>query len=87
MKRIKMVREHQGNGGLNTSITTLPQPVFVTTRSLKRLRRTDPYGHHRAFQDPHKETVGWENFGMTVGQAVLFFRYRSQVHQSGTHHL
>ena len=26
-----------------------------------------------AFQDPHKETVGWENFlGMTVGQAVLW---------------
>ena len=25
-----------------------------------------------AFQDPHLETVGWENFlGMTVGQAVL----------------
>jgi adenylylsulfate reductase subunit A len=26
-----------------------------------------------AFQDPHKETVGWENFlGMTVGQAVVW---------------
>jgi adenylylsulfate reductase, subunit A len=26
-----------------------------------------------AFQDPHKETVGWENFlGMTIGQAVLW---------------
>ena len=26
-----------------------------------------------AFQDPHKETIGWENFlGMTVGQAVLW---------------
>ena len=25
-----------------------------------------------AFQDPHKETVGWENFlGMTIGQAVV----------------
>ena len=25
-----------------------------------------------AFQDPHKETIGWENFlGMTVGQAVV----------------
>src|SRR6185436_3783530 len=27
----------------------------------------------RAFQDPHLEEVGWENFlGMTVGQAVLW---------------
>ena len=26
-----------------------------------------------AFQDPHKETVGWENFlGMTIGQAVVW---------------
>ena len=26
-----------------------------------------------AFQDPHKETIGWENFlGMTVGQAVVW---------------
>ena len=26
-----------------------------------------------AFQDPHLETVGWENFlGMTVGQAVVW---------------
>ncbi len=27
----------------------------------------------KAFQDPHKETVGWENFlGMTIGQAVVW---------------
>ena len=27
----------------------------------------------QAFQDPHMETVGWENFlGMTIGQAVLW---------------
>ena len=26
-----------------------------------------------AFQDPHMETVGWENFlGMTIGQAVVW---------------
>lgn len=26
-----------------------------------------------AFQDPHKETIGWENFlGMTIGQAVVW---------------
>ena len=26
-----------------------------------------------AFADPHKETVGWENFlGMTIGQAVVW---------------
>ena len=26
-----------------------------------------------AFQDPHKETVGWDNFlGMTIGQAVVW---------------
>jgi adenylylsulfate reductase subunit A len=26
-----------------------------------------------AFQDPHKETVGWENFlGMTIGQAIVW---------------
>ena len=26
-----------------------------------------------AFKDPHKETVGWENFlGMTIGQAVVW---------------
>jgi adenylylsulfate reductase subunit A len=26
-----------------------------------------------AFQDPHKEVVGWENFlGMTIGQAVVW---------------
>lgn len=26
-----------------------------------------------AFQDPHTETVGWENFlGMTIGQAVVW---------------
>ena len=27
----------------------------------------------QAFQDPHKETIGWENFlGMTIGQAVVW---------------
>ena len=30
-------------------------------------------GTKEAFQDPHKETVGWENFlGMTVSQAVVW---------------
>jgi adenylylsulfate reductase subunit A len=34
-------------------------PIYMVTRE--------------AFQDPHKETVGWENFlGMTVGQAVVW---------------
>ena len=36
-------------------------------------RRTNSYGYKRSFQDPHLETVGWENFlGMTVGQAVVW---------------
>ena len=31
------------------------------------------YVTKEAFKDPHKETVGWENFlGMTIGQAVVW---------------
>ncbi|GIS04163.1 MAG: hypothetical protein CM15mP106_6100 [Candidatus Neomarinimicrobiota bacterium] len=31
------------------------------------------WSQKKLFQDPHLETVGWENFlGMTVGQAVVW---------------
>ena len=43
-----------------------------------------------AFQDPHLETVGWENFlGMTVGQAVVWASQNidPKIHKSRTYYI
>ena len=54
----------------------VPDPAWRNHAMLREMQagRGPIYMETReAFQDPHKEQVGWENFlGMTIGQAVVW---------------
>ena len=74
--RGQVVRPHQGSWSATTSTSIRCRPACATTpcsRRSKAGRGPIRMVTKEAFQDPHKETVGWENFlGMTIGQAVVW---------------
>ena len=73
---IEVVRRHQGAGRRlrrPPSGADLPAQPRPSRRRSQAGRGPIRMVTKEAFQDPHKETVGWENFlGMTIGQAVVW---------------
>ena len=73
---VEVVRRHQAHWSATTLTATRCRPACATTpcsREVEAGRGPIRMVTKEAFQDPHKETIGWENFlGMTIGQAVVW---------------